>query len=99
SVSTWDEFLDVAVYAPDARRSPSLDLAGADLLRMEEGRYHWHARGETAAAIVRALHYEDVLDFLPDVPPADILLYVATLPTDQASIRHYCTTGNRLSST
>jgi len=78
SVATWDEFLDVAVYAPDARRSPSLDLAGADLLRMEEGRFHWHARGETAAAIVRALHHEDVLDFLPDVPPADIQLYVAT---------------------
>ena len=94
SVSTWDEFLDVAVYAPDARRSPSLDLAGADLLRMEQGRYHWHARGETAAAIVRALHYEDVLDFLPDVPPVDIQLYVATLPTDQASIRQHAT--NRL---
>lgn len=94
SVSTWDEFLDIAVYAPNARRSPSLDQAGADLLRMEEGRFHWHARGETAAAIVRALHHEDVLDFLPDVPPMDIQLYVATLPTDQASIRQQAT--NRL---
>ncbi|WP_373954478.1 hypothetical protein QNN95_07380 [Exiguobacterium acetylicum] len=42
---------------------------------------------EDSAAIVRALHHEDVLDFLPDVPPADIQLYVATLPTDQAPIR------------
>ncbi|HAZ40332.1 MAG TPA: hypothetical protein DCY39_10835 [Exiguobacterium sp.] len=43
SVSTWEEFLDVAVYAPNARRSHSLDQAGVDLLRMEEGRFHWHA--------------------------------------------------------
>lgn len=94
SVSTWNEFLDIAVYVPNARRSPSLDQAGADLLRMAEGRFHWHARGETAAAIVRALHHEDVLDFLSDVPPANIQLYVATLPTDQASIRQQAT--NRL---
>lgn len=91
SVSTWEEFLDIAVYAPNARRSPSLDQAGVDLLRMEEGRFHWHARGETAAAIVRALHHDDVLDFLPDVPPVDIQLYVATLPTDQAAIRQQAT--------
>ena len=91
SISTWDEFLDVAVYAPDARRSPVLNKAGIDLLRLENERYHWHARGATAAAIVRALHHDDVLDFLSDVPPADIQLYVATLPTDQTSIRQQAT--------
>ncbi|MCY1691313.1 alpha/beta fold hydrolase [Exiguobacterium sp. SL14] len=67
SVATWDEFLDVVVYAPNARRSPALNKAGIDLLRLENGRYHWHARGETVAAIVRALHYDDVLDFLADI--------------------------------
>ncbi|KOP29065.1 hypothetical protein ADM98_09125 [Exiguobacterium sp. BMC-KP] len=87
SVATWDEFLDVAVYAPDARRSPALDKAGTDLLRLENGRYHWHARGATAAAIVRALHYDDVLDFLADIKGSPIQLYVATLPTDQIPIR------------
>lgn len=91
SVSTWEEFLDVAVYAPNARRSHSLDQAGVDLLRMEEGRFHWHARGETAAAIIRALHHDDVLDFLAEVPLTNIQLYVATLPTDQASIRQQAT--------
>lgn len=91
SVSTWDEFLNIAVYAPNARRSPSLDQAGVDLIRMEEGRFHWHARGTTAAAIIRALHHDDVLDFLPDVPLTNIQLYVATLPPDQAPIRQQAT--------
>ncbi len=91
SVSTWNEFLNIAVYAPNARRSPSLDQAGADLVRMEEGRFHWHARGGTAAAIIRALHHDDVLDFLPEVPLTNIQLYEATLPTDQAAIRQQAT--------
>ncbi|UKS57445.1 alpha/beta fold hydrolase [Exiguobacterium acetylicum] len=91
SVATWDEFLDVAVYAPNARRSPALNKAGIDLLRLENGRYHWHARGETAAAIVRALHYDDVLDFLADIPASPIQLYVATLPKEQAQIRQQAT--------
>lgn len=91
SVSTWDEFLDIAVYAPNARRSPSLDQAGVDLIRMEKGRFHWHARGTTAAAIIRALHHDDVLDFLAEVPLTNIQLYVATLPQDQASIRQQAT--------
>ncbi|MGX9807874.1 alpha/beta fold hydrolase [Exiguobacterium acetylicum] len=91
SVATWDEFLDVAVYAPDARRSPALNKAGFDLLRLENGRYHWHARGETAAAIVHALHYNDVLDFLADIPASPIQLYVATLPKEQAQIRQQAT--------
>ena len=91
SVSTWDEFLDVAVYAPNARRSHSLDQAGVDLVRMEEGRFHWHAFGTTAAAIIRALHHDDVLDFLAEVPLTNIQLYVATLPQDQVPIRQQAT--------
>ncbi|KQS45230.1 alpha/beta fold hydrolase [Exiguobacterium sp. Leaf196] len=59
--------------------------------RFQSGRFHWHARGTTAAAIIRALHHDDVLDFLPDVPLTNIQLYVATLPPDQAPIRQQAT--------
>jgi len=55
--------------------------------RFQSGRFHWHARGTTAAAIIRALHHDDVLDFLPEVPLTNIQLYVATLRLDQAPIR------------
>lgn len=51
SWSTWEEFLNEAVYS-GTRRSEALDRAGEDLALMKDGRYYWHARGGTGAAYV-----------------------------------------------
>ncbi|SDO51411.1 alpha/beta fold hydrolase [Halobacillus aidingensis] len=79
SVESWDTFLDVAVFAPGARRSDSLKLAGEDLALKKDGKFYWHARGLTAAAIVRAMHKDETADLYHRLP-SDLLLLRATQP-------------------
>ncbi|WP_214893478.1 alpha/beta hydrolase [Exiguobacterium sp. H66] len=87
SVATLEAFLDVAVYGPKMRRSPLLDLAGQDFVRMQDGRYYWHARAKTARAILAAMYQDEILDFLDDVPGKNVLLLRATLPVSDEPFR------------
>lgn len=87
SVATWEEFRDVAVYGPNMRRSPLLDLAGKDFVRMQDGRYYWHARAKTARAILTAMYQDEILDFLDDVPGGNLVLLRATLPVSDEPFR------------
>ncbi|TYS53043.1 alpha/beta hydrolase [Rossellomorea marisflavi] len=90
SWSTWDEFLNEAVYS-GSRRSGALDRAGEDLALMKDGRYYWHARGETGAAYVMAMHRHEVLEHY-DRLPRGIVLLRATLPPQREENRIHMAT-------
>ncbi|MEW4307698.1 alpha/beta fold hydrolase [Rossellomorea marisflavi] len=90
SWSTWEEFLNEAVYS-GSRRSEALDRAGEDLALMKDGRYYWHARGETGAAYVMAMHRHEVLEHYHRLPRGIILLR-ATLPAQREENRIHMAT-------
>ncbi|MYL48131.1 alpha/beta fold hydrolase [Halobacillus litoralis] len=79
ALESWETFIDVAVFAPGARRSDSLRLAGVDLALKENGKFYWHARGRTAASIVRAMHKDETADLYHRLP-SNLLLLRATQP-------------------
>jgi pimeloyl-ACP methyl ester carboxylesterase len=84
---TWEEFLDVAVYG-DSRRSELLDIAAKDLVLKKDGKYFWHARGKTAAHIIRGMHKDEAEDIYEKLPlNLNILLLRATLPKSQDAYR------------
>jgi pimeloyl-ACP methyl ester carboxylesterase len=90
SWSTWEEFLNEAVYS-GTRRSEALDRAGEDLALMKDGRYYWHARGETGAAYVMAMHRHEVLEHYHRLPQGIVLLR-ATLPPQREENRIHMAT-------
>lgn len=92
SVATWEEFRDVAVYGPEMRRSPLLDLAGKDFVRMKDDRYYWHTRAKTAHAILTAMYQDEILDFLDEVKGDNLVLIRATLPISDEPFRQKAVT-------
>ncbi|MBH0229112.1 alpha/beta fold hydrolase [Halobacillus yeomjeoni] len=73
-VETWDEFLDTAVYG-NSRRTRLLDIAAKDLSLEKNGKYYWHARGTTAAKIIRGMHKYETEDIYEQLPSdMDLLL-------------------------
>lgn len=88
-VETWDDFLDVAVYG-DSRRSPLLDIAAKDLVLQKDNKYYWHARGKTAAHIIRGMHKHETVDIYGELPyNLNILLLRATLPQSEDEYRDF----------
>lgn len=86
-VETWEDFLEVAVYG-EARRSSLLDLAAQDLALEKNGRYYWHARGETAGNIIKGMHKHETEDIYEKLPhTSKILLLRATLPKSEDNYR------------
>ena len=78
-VETWEEFLDVAAYGAVSNRTPLLNIAAEDLALEKDNKFYWHARGETAGHIVKAMHKHETADIYEDLP-SGILLLRATLP-------------------
>lgn len=83
---TWESFLTDAVYGEVSRRSPLLDLAAKDLVREKGGRFYWHARGSTAAHIVKGMHAHEILEIYRKTP-FDLILLRADLPNEQEAYR------------
>jgi pimeloyl-ACP methyl ester carboxylesterase len=87
-VETWEEFLDVAVFG-DSRRTPLLLTAAKDLALEKDGKYYWHARGETGSNIIRGMHKDETEDIYEKLPRhLDICLLRAALPESQAPYRN-----------
>ncbi|MGR9049546.1 alpha/beta fold hydrolase [Halobacillus faecis] len=86
SVESWETFLDDAVFAPGARRSNSLKIAAEDLALKKDGRFYWHARGRTAASMVRAMHKDEAADLYYRLP-TNLLLLRATQPESMETQR------------
>ena len=85
-VETWEQFLDEAVYGDVSRRSSLLNLAGKDLALEKDNRFYWHARGETAGNIIKAMHKHETVDIYEELP-SNILLLRASLPKEQDDYR------------
>ncbi|XXM72400.1 alpha/beta fold hydrolase [Lysinibacillus sphaericus] len=87
-VETWEEFLEAAVFG-DSRRTPLLLTAAKDLALYKEGRYYWHARGETGGNIIKGMHKDETEDIYEKLPrDIDICMLRATLPESQAPYRN-----------
>lgn len=84
---TWEDFLDL-VKSETESWSPLKDIAAEDLALQQDNRFYWHARGTTAANIIRAMHKDDIEDIFEDMPPGIILLR-ATLPEKMNEQRRF----------
>lgn len=85
-METWEDFKEQAVYGAVTRRSELLDRAAEDLLLLKDGKYYWHARGNTGSSIVKAMHKHESSDLYDDLPAGTILLR-ATLPENREEQR------------
>jgi pimeloyl-ACP methyl ester carboxylesterase len=59
--------------------TPLKEVAVKDLAVERNGKFHWHARGETARHIIRGMHLNETEEIYHILPPG-ITLLVATLP-------------------
>lgn len=75
---TWEEFLSL-VKSETLNWTPLKMEAAEDLSLYKDQRFHWHARGETAAHIIRAMHKDETEDIYHQLDTS-ILLLRATLP-------------------
>ncbi len=83
---TWEDFL--ALVKSETLNWTKLKLEAAkDLSLYKDHQYYWHARGETAAHIIRAMHKDDMEDIYYKLDPA-ILLLRATLPKSMEERRN-----------
>ncbi|MFI8687117.1 alpha/beta fold hydrolase [Rossellomorea sp. NPDC077527] len=75
---TWEEFLALVKSETLNWTSKKLEAA-KDLSLYKNHRYYWHARGNTAAHIIRAMHKDEAEDIYEKVR-CPVLLLRATLP-------------------
>ncbi|MCA1054087.1 alpha/beta hydrolase [Rossellomorea aquimaris] len=75
---TWEEYFNTE-KAAYARWSPRIELAVRDLAVESGGKIHWHASGETAVNIIKAMHKHETIDIYEKLPSSIVLLR-ATLP-------------------
>lgn len=75
---SWSDFLKTEKEAY-TRWSPMIEKAVNDLAIEKDGKIYWHARGTTAANIIRAMHKHETIDIYENLP-ISILLLRATLP-------------------
>ncbi|PFA67173.1 lipase [Bacillus sp. AFS015802] len=82
---TWDDFLDLV--KSETLNWTSLKMEAAkDLALCSHHHYHWHARGKTAAHIIRAMHKDEAEDIFHKIE-SSVLLLRATLPEGQEDNR------------
>ncbi|WP_064093448.1 alpha/beta fold hydrolase [Rossellomorea aquimaris] len=84
-VETWEQFLEL-VNSETLNWTPLKEIAAKDLSLQVKDRYYWHARGETAGHIIRAMHKDEPEDIYPFLPKKIILLG-ATLPHSRDTSR------------
>ncbi|BCB03718.1 lipase [Bacillus sp. KH172YL63] len=83
---SWDDFL--ALVKSETLSWSDLKLEAAkDLYLEKRGHYYWHARGETASHIVRAMYKDEAEDIYHKLD-SSILLLRATLPQTLEKKRH-----------
>ncbi|MEI5906973.1 alpha/beta hydrolase [Bacillus spongiae] len=82
---SWEEFID-AEKPVTSRWSHYLKMAVKNLGVEENGKIRWHASGETAANIIRAMHLDETEDIYAKLPK-NILLLRATLPITKEELR------------
>ena len=82
---TWEDFL--ALVQSETLHWSSMKLEAAkDLCLYQNQRYYWHARGETAAHFIRAMHKDEAEGIYHKVK-APVLLLRATLPVSMEAQR------------
>lgn len=75
---SWNDFF-ITEKAAYTRWSPMIEVAVKDLAVERDGKIYWHARGTTAANIIKAMHKHETVDIYENLP-SSILLLRATLP-------------------
>lgn len=82
---TWEDFL--ALVKSETLSWSSLKMEAAqDLFLYHNHQYYWHARGETAGHIIRAMHKDEVEDIYHKIKNP-VLLLRASLPESLSETR------------
>ncbi len=82
---TWEDFLTL-VKSETLNWSSLKMVAAQDLSLYHDQQYYWHARGETAAHIIRAMHKDEAEDIYHKIENP-VLLLRASLPENLAENR------------
>jgi pimeloyl-ACP methyl ester carboxylesterase len=83
---TWEDFLTL-VKSETLNWTPLKMEAAKDLFLYKDHQYYWHARGDTAAHIIRAMHKDEAEDIYHKIE-APVILLRATLPESLNEHRH-----------